>query len=56
MAKGAGQFWVAELEKAVDQIYKALENKKRKVYVTRRWVLIAWLMKQMPYTVFKKIG
>ena len=56
MAKGAGQFWVAEVEKAVDQIYSALEKRKRKVYITRRWALVAWLMKQLPYFIYKKIS
>jgi short-subunit dehydrogenase len=56
MAKGAGQFWVAEVDKAVDQIYRALEKRKRKVYVTKRWALIAWLMKQMPYAIYKRMS
>lgn len=56
MAKGEGLFWVAELDKAADQIHRALEKRKRKVYVTKRWVLIAWLMKQMPYVFYKKMG
>lgn len=56
MAKGEGLFWVADVEKAVTQIYKALEQRRRKVYITKRWALIAWLMKQMPYAFYKKMG
>jgi short-subunit dehydrogenase len=56
MAKGNGQFWVAPVDKAVKQIYKAIKNKKRRVYITHRWALIAWIMKWMPYWVYKRIG
>jgi short-subunit dehydrogenase len=56
MAKGNGQFWVAPVDKAVKQIYKAIKNKKRRVYITHRWALIAWLMKWMPYWIYKRIG
>jgi short-subunit dehydrogenase len=56
MAKGNGQFWVAPVDKAVKQIYNAIKNKKRRAYITRRWVLIAWLMKWMPYWIYKRIG
>jgi short-subunit dehydrogenase len=56
MAKGNGQFWVAPVDKAVKQIYKAIKNKKRRVYITRRWALIAWIMKWIPYWIYKRIG
>jgi short-subunit dehydrogenase len=56
MAKGNVQFWVAPVDKAVKQIYRAIKNKKRRVYITRRWVLIAWLMKWIPYWIYKRIG
>ena len=54
MAKGAGQFWSAPVEKAAHQIYNAIANKKRRVYITRRWWLIAQLLKIMPYWIYKK--
>jgi short-subunit dehydrogenase len=56
MAKGNGQFWVAPVNKAVRQIYKAIEKKKKRAFITRRWVIIAWLMKRMPYFIYKRIG
>lgn len=56
MAKGNGQFWVAPVDKAVKQIYKAIKSKKRRVYITRRWVFIAWIMKWVPYWIYKRIG
>lgn len=41
-------FWMAPLDKAVGQIYSGMKKKKRRVYVTRRWTLIAVLMRVLP--------
>lgn len=41
-------FWMAPLDKAVGQIYSGIKGKKRRVYVTRRWSLIAFLMRVLP--------
>lgn len=54
MAKGHGQFWVSSVEKASEQIYKAIKRKKRRVYITRRWWIIAKLMKFTPFGILKK--
>ena len=48
MAQGDKVFWRASPEKAAQQIYRAIERKKPHAYVTRRWRLIAWVMKLMP--------
>jgi short-subunit dehydrogenase len=48
MAKGPGLFWVASPRKAALQIMDAIRRRKKRVYVTRRWVLIAMLMKILP--------
>jgi short-subunit dehydrogenase len=56
MAKGNGQFWVAPVDKAVAQIFSAIQRKKRKAYITKRWWLIAKLMRLIPYWLYKKIG
>ena len=56
MAKGNGQFWVAPLEKAARQIRAAIASKKRVAYITRRWWLIAQLMKILPFWVYRRIG
>ncbi len=45
MLKGKGLFWVAPAAKAARQIYGAVKAKKRHVYITKRWRLIAWLLK-----------
>ena len=56
MAKGKGRFWEAPVEKAARQIFKAIQKKKRKVYITRRWALIAWLLKWMPHFIIKRFA
>jgi short-subunit dehydrogenase len=55
MAKGEGLFWVMPLEKAVNQMYKAIVNKREVVYVTKRWRLIALLLKLLPREVYKRM-
>jgi len=48
MAKADKTFWMASPEKAAAQIFAAIQKRKPHVYVTRRWRLVAWLMKAMP--------
>ncbi len=48
MAKGDGKFWVAPPEKAARQIFEAIRKRTKKVYVTRRWRIIAWVVKGIP--------
>ena len=55
MAKGDGLFWVASTKKATSQIYLAILKQKRKAYITKRWRLIAWIMKIAPSWVLEKI-
>lgn len=48
-------FWVATPQKAARQIAEAIESKKAVAYVTKRYVLIAWLMKLMPDWIYTKV-
>ena len=48
MAKSEHKFWVASPEKAAKQIFDAIRKRKKHVYITRRWRLIAWLIKVLP--------
>jgi 3-oxoacyl-[acyl-carrier protein] reductase len=48
MAKGNGLFWVSSVEKAAMQIFQAINRKKKVVYITKRWRLIALLLKILP--------
>ena len=48
MAKGDHLFWVAPVEKAAKQIWNAINKKRKIVYVTKRWLLLAVLFKLAP--------
>jgi len=54
MAKG-NLFWVASPQKAAGQIVDTIRARRHHVYVTRRWRLIAWLMKALPDMVFRRL-
>jgi len=55
MAKGEGLFWVAPVDKAVRQIYGAIQRRSPHVYVTRRWRLVAWILKAMPASLYERL-
>ena len=55
MAKGEGLFWVMPVEKTVRQIFKAIISKKKVAYVTKRWRLIAIILKRIPSTIYDKM-
>lgn len=53
MALGDGIFWLTPLEKACKQIYAAINRKKRVAYISKRWMLIAWVLKIVPSKILK---
>ena len=55
MAKGDGQFWVASVDKACRQIYKAIKRKRKIVYITKRWRLIAVILKRIPRPIYDRM-
>jgi short-subunit dehydrogenase len=55
MAKGEGQFWVSSVDKATKQILKAINNKSKIVYITKRWKLVALLLKRIPRSIYEKM-
>ena len=55
MAKGP-RFWVAPVDKAARQIFRAIEKKRRVAYITRRWWIIAQLFRWIPGWVYYRIG
>jgi short-subunit dehydrogenase len=57
MAHGGDKmFWILPVEKAARQIVLSIAQKKRKVYISRRWWIIAKLMRWMPYWIYRKLG
>jgi short-subunit dehydrogenase len=54
MAQGDNLFWVAPVRTAAMQIYEAIEKKKPHAYITKKWRLIAWLLKLTPFRILAK--
>jgi len=48
MAKGDKLFWVSSVEKASEQIFKAIMNKRKTVYISKRWRIIGGIAKILP--------
>jgi short-subunit dehydrogenase len=55
MAKGEGLFWVMPVEKTVRQIFRAIKRKRKIAYVTKRWGLIALVLKLIPGPVYDRM-
>ncbi len=55
MAKGEGLFWVMPVDRVSNQIISAIRKKKSKVYVTKRWHILAFVYKKMPFSIFKRL-
>jgi len=61
MVAGSGvRFWMASCETAAAQILDAIRRRKKTVYVTQRWALIARLLRIVPERVMilasRKLG
>lgn len=55
MAKGGGKFWVVPKEKAARQIFGHLMKRKDIAYVSKRWALVALILKVLPHWLYKKM-
>jgi short-subunit dehydrogenase len=55
MARSDTLFWVASPEKAAEQILAAMRRRARRAYVTKRWRLVAWLLKGLPDWALRKL-
>ena len=49
-------FWMSSVEKATKQIFTAIQKKKRKAYITKRWRLIALVLKIVPTSLLYKFS
>jgi len=54
-SKGNRRFWVAPVHKAATQIVHAIDRKKRVVYITKRWWLVARLMRLLPFPIYRRL-
>ena len=48
-------FWVASAEEAARQIHRAIRKRRSHAYVTRRWRLVAWLIKITPEFLYRRL-
>lgn len=55
MAKGEGLFWIMPADKVAAQIFKALQRKQRIAVVTKRYRPLAYLLKYLPFTLYKRL-
>lgn len=55
MAQSPNLFWVASVETAANQILNAISKRSVHVYVTKRWALIAMLLRVFPNILYNKI-
>lgn len=55
MSGGNKRFWMASPQKAARQIMTAIDGKKRIAYITRRWWIIAQVMKLLPYALYRRL-
>lgn len=54
-ANNRSMFWVATTEKAVQQMVRAIESKKKHAYITKRWRLMAWVAKCTPQFIWDRL-
>lgn len=50
-----GMFWVGEQKRSARQMANAIEAERNRAYITKRWVLIGWLLKLVPNWVLDRI-
>jgi len=55
MAKGDGLFWVQPTRKAAQQIYNKIKRKKDIAYITKRWGIVALIVKHIPDWIYYKL-
>ena len=48
-------YWVQSLEKATKQIMKAIYKKKKSVYITKRYNIVAFILRFIPERILKKL-
>jgi len=48
-------FWMSPLDKATKQIFKAIKNKKRKAYITKRWRLVGFVLRIVSPKMYMKL-
>ncbi len=55
MAKSDKLFWVASVDKAAGQIYRAIRKRRKVAYITRRWFAVAMVYKALPSWIYDRM-
>lgn len=55
MTRGKRLFWSASAREAARQIHQAIQRKAKHAYITRRWSLIACLLKVLPDSLYSRL-
>ncbi len=55
MGKGDRMFWVASPDKAARQSKKAIDKKRAKVFITKRWWLVYHLQRLLPIFIYDSL-
>ena len=55
MGQGTRRFWVASVDKAARQVKKALERKRNRAFITKRWWVVYKVFRYLPYIVYTGI-
>lgn len=51
-----GRFWIAPPDAAAEQIFIAIQKKKRIAYITPRWAWIARLLRSLPFGLYSRVS
>ncbi len=54
MIDARNAYWVCTADQAAEQIVQAIRAKKNHAYITRRWRLVAWVLKCVPDFIFNR--
>ena len=49
-------FWMASTQRAVEMMIKGIEKKKKRIYITKRWRLLAGLADLIPYFIWNRLS
>lgn len=48
------KFWVVAPQIAAKQIYSSVQQRKESIYIPKRWIPIGWIMKLLPYWLYRR--
>ncbi len=55
MGKGERMFWVATVDKAAQQAKKAIEKKRARAFITKRWWIIYHIQRFLPIFIYDSV-